>query len=99
LSAYVRTTATAVLHAAWNVILARARDVQAATTVALVLSTVLFAPVAAATWDVRAAALPWVPASAGLEVVYFALLTTAYGRSDVSLVYPVARGSAPVLVL
>ena len=27
------------------------------------------------------------------------LLTTAYSRSDLSLVYPVARGSAPVLVL
>ena len=99
LSAFLLASAAAVLHAAWNVILARARDVQAATTVALVLSTVLFAPVAAATWDVRAAALPWIAASAALEVVYFALLTTAYGRSDVSLVYPVARGSAPVLVL
>jgi drug/metabolite transporter (DMT)-like permease len=99
LSAFLLASAAAVLHAAWNVILARARDVQAATTVALVFSTVLFAPVAVATWDVRAAALPWIAASAVLEIVYFALLTTAYGRSDVSLVYPVARGSAPVLVL
>jgi hypothetical protein len=37
--------------------------------------------------------------SALLEIAYFALLTTAYSRSDLSLVYPVARGSAPVLVL
>jgi drug/metabolite transporter (DMT)-like permease len=99
LSAFLLTTAAAVLHAGWNVILARARDVQAATTAALVFSIVLFAPLAVATWDVQAAALPWIAASAALEIVYFALLTTAYGRSDVSLVYPVARGSAPVLVL
>ena len=31
--------------------------------------------------------------------MYFALLTAAYGRSDLSLVYPIARGVAPVLVL
>lgn len=99
LSAFLLVLAAAVLHAGWNVILARAVDIAAATTVALVLSVLLFAPVAVLTWDVEAAAVPWIAVSALLEIVYFALLTTAYGRSDLSLVYPVARGSAPVLVL
>jgi len=99
LSAFALALAAAVLHAGWNVLLARSRDVLAATTVALVLSVLIFAPVAAATWDVEAAAVPWIAASAGFEIVYFALLTTAYSRSDLSLVYPVARGSAPVFVL
>ena len=99
LSAFLLALAAAVLHAGWNVLLARARDVLAATTVALVLSVLLFAPVAAATWDVDAAAVPWIVASAVFEIVYFVLLTTAYSRSDLSLVYPVARGSAPVFVL
>jgi drug/metabolite transporter (DMT)-like permease len=93
------TLAAAVLHAGWNVLLAGARDVRAATTVALSLSVVFVAPVAAATWRVDAAAVPWIAASAALELAYFVLLTTAYARSDVSLVYPIARGSAPVLVL
>ncbi len=99
LSAFLLALAAAVLHAGWNVLLARARDVAAATTVALVLAVLLFAPVAAATWDVDASAVPWIAASAALEIVYFVFLTTAYSRSDLSLVYPVARGSAPVLVL
>lgn len=99
LSAFLLVLAAAVLHAGWNVLLAGSRDVLAATTVALVLSTVMFAPAAIATWDVDASAVPWIAASAALELVYFALLTTAYSRSDLSLVYPVARGSAPVLVL
>jgi drug/metabolite transporter (DMT)-like permease len=99
LSAFLLALAAAVLHAGWNVLLARARDVLAATTVALVLSVLLFAPVAAATWDVDAAAVPWIAASAVFEIVYFVLLTTAYSRSDLSLVYPVARGSAPMFVL
>ena len=50
-------------------------------------------------WRVELSALPWIAASAVLEIAYFALLTTAYGRSDLSLVYPIARGAAPVLVL
>jgi drug/metabolite transporter (DMT)-like permease len=98
-SALLLVLAAAVLHAGWNVILARADDVAAATTVALSMSVLLFAPVAALTWDVDASAVPWIAASAILEIAYFALLTTAYTRSDLSLVYPVARGSAPVLVL
>ena len=98
-SALALALAAAVLHAGWNVLLARARDVRAATTVALVVGVVLFAPVAAVTWDVEASAVPWIAASAALEILYFALLTAAYGRSDLSLVYPIARGVAPVLVL
>jgi drug/metabolite transporter (DMT)-like permease len=98
-SALALALGAAALHAAWNVLLARARDVRAATTVALGLSVVLFAPVAVATWDVEATAAPWIAASAALELLYFVLLTAAYGRSDLSLVYPVSRGVAPVLVL
>lgn len=98
-SALALALGAAALHAAWNVLLARARDVRAATTVALVLGVLLFAPVAATTWRVELSALPWIAASAVLEIGYFALLTTAYGRSDLSLVYPIARGVAPVLVL
>ena len=89
----------AVLHAGWNVLLARSRDVRAATTVALVVGVVVFAPFAAIGWRVEAAAIPWIVASALLELVYYFLLTAAYSRSDLSLVYPIARGAAPVLVL
>src|SRR2546428_7949757 len=56
--------AAAVLHAGWNVLLRGARDVEAATAATLALSVILFAPVAAATWNVRAAAWPYVAASA-----------------------------------
>src|SRR5215468_5458842 len=65
----------------------------------LTLAVLLFAPAAALTWHVERAALPWIAASAALELCYFALLVSAYTHSDVSLVYPVARGGAPVLVL
>jgi drug/metabolite transporter (DMT)-like permease len=79
-------------------LLARARDSQAATAIALIAGTVVFAPVAAATWNVQSAALPYLAGSAALEVLYFALLAAAYDRGELSLVYPIARGSAPLLV-
>ena len=91
--------AAAILHAGWNVLLRGARDVDARTTAVLALSVVLFAPVAAATWSVRWAAAPYIAASAAFEFGYFVLLVAAYRRRELSVVYPVARGSAPVLVL
>ena len=99
LSALALTLAAAALHAGWNVLLAGRRDVRAATTVALVLSVLVFAPLAAVTWRVEASVAPWIAASAALEIAYFFLLTAAYRASDVSFVYPIARGIAPVLVL
>ena len=86
-------------HAFWNLLIARAREVEAATAVALVAAIVLFAPLAAWTWDVRWRALPFVAASGSLHLLYFALLAAAYRRFELGVVYPVARGSAPVLVL
>jgi drug/metabolite transporter (DMT)-like permease len=89
----------AFLHAFWNVFLGRSKDIEAATAVVLVLSVVLFAPIAAFAGRVTWAAAPWIAASSALELAYFALLAAGYRRSDVSLVYPVARGLAPVIVL
>jgi drug/metabolite transporter (DMT)-like permease len=98
-SALAFALTAAVLHAAWNAFLARSRDVRAAAVVVLGLSIVLFAPIAAARWRVESSAIPWIVASSAIELVYFVLLATAYQRSDLSLVYPIARGAAPVLVL
>ena len=97
--AFALALGAAVLHATWNALLARTRDVRSATSVALVVAVLLFAPFAAATWEVERAAVPWIVASAALELLYFLLLTAAYRLSDLSLVYPIARGSAPILVL
>jgi drug/metabolite transporter (DMT)-like permease len=89
----------AALHALWNLLLAGARDVEAATAAALPVAVIAFAPAAAATWRVEGAALPFLVASAALELLYFALLAAAYRRADLSVVYPFTRGLAPVLVL
>jgi drug/metabolite transporter (DMT)-like permease len=99
LSALALALAAAVVHALWNLLLARARDTQAATAVALVVATVAFAPIAAVVWRADGSVWPYVVGSSCFEIAYFALLAAAYSRAELSLVYPLARGSAPVLVL
>jgi drug/metabolite transporter (DMT)-like permease len=91
--------AAAVVHALWNLVVARAPDPEAAGAVAFCIALVAWAPVAIVRWDVDAAAWPYVAGSAAFELVYLVLLVSAYARSEISLVYPIARGVAPVLVL
>lgn len=98
-SAFLLALAAAFVHALWNLLLARARDPEAAGAVALLVAVVVFAPLAALQWELESEAWPYIAASSLLELVYFALLGAAYRRAEVSVVYPLARGLAPVLVL
>jgi drug/metabolite transporter (DMT)-like permease len=99
LSAFSLALGAAFLHATWNVLLAGARDSEAAAAVATLCGVALLAPVALITGGVSDAALPFAAASAVLHVAYLGLLARAYQEGDVSVVYPVSRGTAPILVL
>jgi drug/metabolite transporter (DMT)-like permease len=89
----------AFLHALWNVLLAGSRDSVAAAGALLLFGAAWLAPAAALFGDLSAEALPYVAASCALEVLYFVLLARAYRSGELGVVYPTARGSAPVLVL
>jgi drug/metabolite transporter (DMT)-like permease len=98
-TAFLLAFTAAWLHAGGNVFLGRRREPEAAVALMLLIGVIAFAPVAALTWRVDADAVPYIAASAALELGYFAFLAAAYRAADVGLVYPVARGSAPVLAL
>jgi drug/metabolite transporter (DMT)-like permease len=89
----------AFLHALWNVLLAGSRDSVAATGALLLFGVLLLAPAALLAGDVSSSAIPFIAASTVLELAYFVLLARAYRGGELGVVYPVARGSAPVLVL
>ena len=99
LSAVALALGAAFLHAGWNVLLAGARDTAASTAGLLVWGVALLALPAGLTGGVSADAVPYIATSAVLELAYFVLLARAYAGGEVSVVYPVARGSAPVVVL
>ena len=98
-SALLLALAAAFVHAGWNLLLSGSEDTHSATAVALVTGAIVFAPVAAITWRLEPSAWPYIAASSSLELLYLVLLATAYAVAAMGFVYPIARGSAPVLVL
>lgn len=99
LDALALALAAAFVHAAWNLLLSGSEDTRAATAVALASGALVWAPVAALTWRVDGSAWPYIAASGSLELLYLVLLATAYATAAMGFVYPISRGSAPVLVL
>jgi len=85
-AAFALALGAAFLHASWNVLLAGARDSEAATAVAALAGVALLIPVAVATGGVEDAALPFAATSAVLHVAYLALLARAYQGGEVSVV-------------
>ena len=85
-SALALALAAACVHALWNILLARARDVEAATAVAVIVAEVVFLPVAVVLWHAHRAAIPFIVASAALQLVYFTLLPMAYRLAELSVV-------------
>lgn len=87
----------ALCHAGWNALIKIGLDPLSTTTlisigsgvVALVLLPLVGVPARAA-W-------PWLIASAVIHLFYFAALIEAYRTGDLGQVYPIARGSAPLL--
>ncbi|MBV9354803.1 MAG: EamA family transporter [Chloroflexi bacterium] len=91
----------ATIHASWNVIAKQADDKLAFFWCSSAASAVLFLPLGlwlVGTHPLPAAGLLVLAASCCLEAAYFWSLARAYHHGDLSLVYPIARGSAPLLV-
>ncbi|OGN86007.1 MAG: hypothetical protein A2X23_06395 [Chloroflexi bacterium GWC2_73_18] len=95
----------ALLHAAWNVLLKTSVDPLRMAARAVGSAMLIVTPLAAAAWWLTGRpGLPpegWLLAglSGFMELVYFALLSAAYRRGDLSTVYPLARGTAPLLAV
>lgn len=95
----------AVLHAGWNILLKTAGDPLRTATVGMVAVSVVLVPVAlVAWWLLDRPAFPPAAWAIGLvsgvlEGLYFVTLTAAYRRGDLSVVYPLARGTALVLAV
>jgi drug/metabolite transporter (DMT)-like permease len=87
----------AACHAGWNANIKRGLD-PLATTVAISLGAALVSLVAMPFVGLPAmAAWPWVLASIAIHLFYFAALIESYRAGDMGQVYPIARGSAPLM--
>jgi drug/metabolite transporter (DMT)-like permease len=95
----------AAFHAAWNALLKVSENPLALATRAVSWGTLVSLPPVAIAWVVTGRpGLPlagWLLAllSAVLELLYFITLSIAYRRGELSVVYPIARGTAPLLAV
>src|SRR6185312_16005741 len=89
----------AVLHAITNVLIKNAKDKLAFGWWMLGFFCVPCIPVLFFLQKTTPAGWAFVIASGLLEAIYFFTLSRAYTLGDLSVVYPVARGSAPLFVL
>ena len=100
-SALLLVLFAAVCHTTWNLLLKRGTRRLETQAGALAWGVVLASPVLAiySVRDVSATGWVLIVASALFETGYVFALTSAYGAGDLSLVYPVARGSAALIVV
>lgn len=92
----------AVLHALWNVVVKKAEGDSHFVMLVALMILVIWAPVGLwAGWDAvpRWGWAEWglIVASGFTHLVYFKVLLRGYAASDLTVVYPVARGTGPLL--
>jgi len=89
----------AFLHAAWNAIVkSGANKLQGMVLLSVAHALIGLAMIIAFPLPDRAA-LVWLAISVILHLIYKTFLTLAYQKGDLSRVYPISRGTAPVMVL
>jgi len=102
LTALALVLAAALLHALWNIVAKRAGGNHHFALITVLMICLLWAPVALwfglREWS-RWGRPEWavLAASALVHVLYFTVLLTGYRKADLTVVYPVARGSGPLL--
>ena len=101
LNALAYVLAAAALHTAWNIALKGVDELaakEAVTLWALVVGAILGLPVLILSEPIPVRVWPHALASSLAQLAYFLVLVRAYEHGDFSVVYPVARGIAPVFI-
>jgi drug/metabolite transporter (DMT)-like permease len=94
----------ACMHATWNFFAKGARNDLALNFLSAACASVVYVPVVAIVVVIEQPAWRWealgfLAVSSALQVAYFFLLGQGYRRGDLSLVYPLARGTGPTLAV
>ena len=95
---------SALLHAAWNLLLKRARDRFAFVWWYLLVPMLLFAPIALALSGWRLGPLPLASLGCGVvsgvfQAANLLAMSVAYRKGDLGVAYPLSRGTGQVLIV
>lgn len=98
-AAYAAVLVAALAHASWNALLKNSGD-RVLMLSAIRLVGLVAGIVAAAIAPLPSRqSLPYLIGAAAIHYIYFALMISSYREGDMNQVYPIARGTAPLLVL
>ena len=96
-SVFLAVLFAALCHAGWNVAVKRGLDPLSTTVLMSIGAALVGLVMLAFTGLPENAAWPYVIASVLIHIVYFAALIESYAAGDMGLIYPLARGSAPLM--
>ncbi|EYD72651.1 EamA family transporter [Limimaricola hongkongensis] len=99
LPVFLAVMLAALLHASWNAMIKLGASKVAGMVILALVQGVMGLAVALTRPFPEAEVWPWVAASAICHAVYNTFLAFAYEHGDLSRVYPIARGAAPMAVL
>lgn len=101
LEALLLILAASVLHATWNLLAKRSADKLALFWWAMLVALACCLPplLAGRPWRLPLAGWGWAVSSGLLQAAYCLLLGCAYHEGDLSIVYPLSRGTAPLLMV
>lgn len=95
---FLTVLGAALMHASWNALVKAGAD-RFAFSIVLTFAECLMGLALAPFFPMIAMeALPWLLLSSALHVGYMLFLTEAYSHGDLAQIYPLARGSAPLIV-
>jgi drug/metabolite transporter (DMT)-like permease len=93
---------SAFMHASWNLLAKRAGGGMAMVWLFSTVAALIYLPVAGAIFIIQqptmgAPQMVYIAGSVALHIAYYFLLQRGYDSGDLSLVYPLARGTGPML--
>jgi drug/metabolite transporter (DMT)-like permease len=98
LGVFLAVLGAAFLHALWNALIKIGTSKVGTMVILSVIEIPIGLAVIAVSPAIDPAAVPWVIAAGCTHFAYKFFLTYAYERGDLSRVYPIARGAAPMVV-
>ncbi len=96
-SLFVAVLGAALCHAAWNAALKVRLDPGIAITLISVAAGIIAVPALPVLGIPHPASWPYLAASLAIHLFYYIWLAEAYRTADLGQVYPIARGSAPLI--
>jgi drug/metabolite transporter (DMT)-like permease len=94
---FLAVLAAAACHAGWNALLKLNLEPIVATSLVAAASGLVALPFAVVVGLPSSASWPYILASVAIHIVYYFALAQAYRFGDLGQVYPIARGTAPLM--